>query len=503
VRKRHHALAKKEPPTVAEAIENVLIKGDLAELTPEHRLEYYKALCKSLGLNPLTRPFEYILFREKRDDEEDGQQQAGGRLTLYANKSCAEQLRQIHKVAVIPGSKKRVVTEEFATTDLAVVDKIGRTDTATGIVYLFKGFKKNGVYQKYRLTGQNLGNAIMKSETKAKRRATLSICGLSMLDETEIDSVDVIGGVTKDGRIWQYEQLPEQASPHPDADAAIASLRARGLWCDEHNCARSAKHNEICLPAKTTAPPSPQQAPDNKPAAPSGAQSSEPPQSWKQPPEKPLPVDNAVKLPTVGEITIDWKMNSKAPVLTGQLEEFGVLQAKHDPPIKLDFGEDGFWHATPAQVPVIKKLAAENRFAVVEILPDKVPPAGQKATQPAARKATEGSSAKPGQPPSTPSVVSGTIERVNMATVGKSPVKMITLVLADGKKQMVGCFHKSLWDEIEKGLGKFASFRVDIKGIYMNIAKCGLIKIGTQEWDETGMKAVQRKDVEAGQRTLH
>ncbi len=39
------------------------------------------------------------------------------------------------------------------------------------------------------LKGEALSNAIMKCETKAKRRVTLSICGLSMMDETEVESI--------------------------------------------------------------------------------------------------------------------------------------------------------------------------------------------------------------------------------------------------------------------------------------------------------------------------
>jgi hypothetical protein len=39
------------------------------------------------------------------------------------------------------------------------------------------------------LRGEALANAIMKAETKAKRRATLSICGLGFLDETEIETI--------------------------------------------------------------------------------------------------------------------------------------------------------------------------------------------------------------------------------------------------------------------------------------------------------------------------
>jgi hypothetical protein len=39
------------------------------------------------------------------------------------------------------------------------------------------------------VNGEARANAMMKAETKAKRRVTLSICGLGMLDETEVESI--------------------------------------------------------------------------------------------------------------------------------------------------------------------------------------------------------------------------------------------------------------------------------------------------------------------------
>lgn len=39
------------------------------------------------------------------------------------------------------------------------------------------------------LKGDGLANALMKAETKAKRRLTLSMCGLGMLDETELETI--------------------------------------------------------------------------------------------------------------------------------------------------------------------------------------------------------------------------------------------------------------------------------------------------------------------------
>ena len=47
----------------------------------------------------------------------------------------------------------------------------------------------------------------MKAETKAKRRVTLSICGLGMLDETEVETVPQPLSVTAVQRI----KLPEGA----------------------------------------------------------------------------------------------------------------------------------------------------------------------------------------------------------------------------------------------------------------------------------------------------
>jgi hypothetical protein len=53
----------------------------------------------------------------------------------------------------------------------------GRTDESVGAVTI-AGLK-----------GEALANAYMKCETKAKRRVTLSIVGLGMLDETELETI--------------------------------------------------------------------------------------------------------------------------------------------------------------------------------------------------------------------------------------------------------------------------------------------------------------------------
>lgn len=145
----------------AVSLEQVLIGGDLAKLTPEQRVDYYNRVCESVGLNPLTQPFAYITLN--------------GKLTLYALRACTDQLRSVHGVSVEEMNESErdgvfIVTAK-------VRDKDGRTDIAKGAVNI-SGLK-----------AENLANALMKAETKAKRRATLSICGLGMLDETEVSDI--------------------------------------------------------------------------------------------------------------------------------------------------------------------------------------------------------------------------------------------------------------------------------------------------------------------------
>lgn len=177
----------------ATKVEQVVIEGNLASLSPTERVSYYRAVCESVGLNPLTKPFEYITLN--------------GKLTLYANRGCTDQLRQIRRIEVVKLERERA-------DDLAIViaygrDGTGRQDSAMGAVSV-KG-----------LQGEALANALMKAETKAKRRMTLSLSGLGMLDEVEVDSVP---GAWRE----EIDQLTGEITPPAPATLAerIASQAA-------------------------------------------------------------------------------------------------------------------------------------------------------------------------------------------------------------------------------------------------------------------------------------
>jgi hypothetical protein len=189
------ALAPSQQSLPAEVVEKVVIGGDLAGLNAAQRAEYYGAVCRSLGLNPLTKPFEYL--------------DLNGKLRLYALRDCADQLRRLHGISIHIANRER-------TSDLYVVtarakDRHGREDESTGAVTVGN------------LKGDALANALMKAETKAKRRVTLSIAGLGWLDETELETIPQSRPVA----------LLDQDAPaegHPTADQ-ISSLVEMARSC--------------------------------------------------------------------------------------------------------------------------------------------------------------------------------------------------------------------------------------------------------------------------------
>ena len=149
------------PSVTANVLERALISGDLAGLNESQRLEYYRAVCDSLGLNPLTRPFEYLRLN--------------GRLVLYATRAAADQLRAIHGISIIDAQIER--QDDLITVTVRGRNRDGREDVEIGVVSVAG------------LRGDALANAEMKALTKAKRRLTLSLAGLGWLDETETETI--------------------------------------------------------------------------------------------------------------------------------------------------------------------------------------------------------------------------------------------------------------------------------------------------------------------------
>lgn len=141
--------------------ETALVDGNLDKLTAGERLQLVQRLCATTGLALEGQPFQYLRL--------------SGKLVLYARRDATDQLRRIHGVSVLITARETLGDVYIVTAKAVMPD--GRTDESTGAVSI-GGLK-----------GDAAANSYMKAETKAKRRVTLSICGLGMLDESEVETI--------------------------------------------------------------------------------------------------------------------------------------------------------------------------------------------------------------------------------------------------------------------------------------------------------------------------
>lgn len=173
----------------AELVEKVVVDGNLANLAPAERLSYYRAVCESVGLNPLTKPFEYIHLN--------------GKLRLYALKGATDQLRNLHGISI--ELEPPIIQDDLVIVTAVARDRTGRVDSDTGAVPI------------QNLKGEAKANAILKAITKAKRRVTLSMVGLGMLDETEVEAIP-------GAQVMPDAQLPEARRAPRLSEEKAASL---------------------------------------------------------------------------------------------------------------------------------------------------------------------------------------------------------------------------------------------------------------------------------------
>lgn len=169
----------------------------------DQRAEYLRSLCRALRLNPLTGPLQFITLN--------------GKEVLYATRQATDQLAAMHRLnretvrgpeIVDLGGTKVVLCQVRAT----LPD--GRSEMATAT-----------------LPATDLVNALMKCETKAKRRATLSIIGLGLLDESELETIPE----AQSAKPWTPPRMapPEQwtapgTAPEPETPARCAKCGTRG-----------------------------------------------------------------------------------------------------------------------------------------------------------------------------------------------------------------------------------------------------------------------------------
>jgi len=157
------SLAVREQSTAIDGrvVESIVMRGDISALSTEERARYYVQMCESLGLNPASQPLAALTLN--------------GKQILYPTRGATDQLAATHRITreIVDGPRLMDLNgTKLVYAVCRATHPNGRQETATATVPFTDPV-----------------NVLMKCETKAKRRATLSILGLGMLDESEIETI--------------------------------------------------------------------------------------------------------------------------------------------------------------------------------------------------------------------------------------------------------------------------------------------------------------------------
>jgi hypothetical protein len=200
----------------SKLIESIVLKGDLSAMSSEDKAAYYARMCDALGLTAATQPFALLKLN--------------GKEIMYPTRGATDQLAAIHRInrEIIDGPK---VVDVAGTKMIYAVCRAthpnGRVETAVATVPLNDPL-----------------NGLMKAETKAKRRATLSILGLGMMDESELDTIPANAKVSvpqpdlsKSSSPPSSESAPKSAPTSKPASAPVtnvaeASRSIEQVWID-------------------------------------------------------------------------------------------------------------------------------------------------------------------------------------------------------------------------------------------------------------------------------
>jgi hypothetical protein len=165
-----------------------LATGDTSTLSPTEKMQLIVQVCDIAGLDARLAPFEFIKFQ--------------GREILYAKKNAADQLVSVHGI-------KLSITQQTTENGIRIVTV--RAETKDG-----RATEDIGAVNIDGLTKDSLANAMMKAVTKAKRRTVLSVCGLSMLDESELETIHGPKVVTPVARLVEAAEAVQASLPSDD-----------------------------------------------------------------------------------------------------------------------------------------------------------------------------------------------------------------------------------------------------------------------------------------------
>lgn len=147
----------------------VAANRDTAGLRPEHRGALLNELARALKLNPLTKP---VIFLKTGQGE-----------SIYVTRQGADQIAarlRLNRETVVGPEVRDILGVKVFFCQVRVTAPDGRSEMATAT-----------------LPAVDVLMGLMKVETKAKRRATLSIAGLGMLSEEDAEEMGIDAAIDR------------------------------------------------------------------------------------------------------------------------------------------------------------------------------------------------------------------------------------------------------------------------------------------------------------------
>lgn len=193
------------------AMQRMAARGqDTKGLNPAEKENILAGLARALGLNPLSNPVRFLPMQggEVLYVTRQGTDQIAARLRLRRETTAGPEIRK-HGAHEMVFCQVRVTAPD------------GRSEMATATLPL-----------------KDITNDLMKCETKAKRRATLSLAGLGLLSE---DETETIPGAQRNGfapSIGQGDPQPVAALDAFRLDLAdVTDLRSLRVCWESHSSA--------------------------------------------------------------------------------------------------------------------------------------------------------------------------------------------------------------------------------------------------------------------------
>ena len=214
---------------VEPAVMREVVAGNIAGLTAAQQTEYMLAVCHSLGLNPLVRPFEFISFPARRGEP--------AKTILYPGITAINMLIDRHSISVDYSDIHEEPDRDIMIQWCYVTDgkRQGKDFAALPMFrdeWKNEGGKNVRTGRKILLDGEAWANQLMKLATKARRRAVLAFCGLPSVfggsDQDASDADDAIAGESRIVDMTTGEVTAGDALPVLEATEAPATPELSG-----------------------------------------------------------------------------------------------------------------------------------------------------------------------------------------------------------------------------------------------------------------------------------